>query len=57
MFQCLIRHAGKGQRDGVKRLYKLNEYQQIVETHVDRQSIERELKNTTQFIFSKHNTQ
>ena len=55
-FQCLTRHAGKGQRDSIKRLHKVNEEQQVVETYADRHSIERELKkhNTIHFQQAHH---
>ena len=56
-FQCLSRHAGKGQRDSVKRLHEANENQEIVETHVERKKIEEELmKHNISHFQQAHNT-
>ena len=42
-FQYLSQHAGKVQRDSIKRLHKVNEEQEIIETCVERKKIEVEL--------------
>jgi len=48
-FQYLSRYVGKGQRDSVKRFYKVDNNQKIIETYVDRDSIKKALR--------MHNTQ
>ena len=40
-FHYLSRHAGKGQRDSIKRLHKVNEKQEIIETRVEKKDRSR----------------
>ena len=51
IFQYLSWYAGKGQRDSMKRLHKVDNNQKIIETYVDRDSIEKALRmyNTQHF--------
>ena len=50
-FQYLSHHAGKGQRDGIKRLYQVNQNNKIVETYVEWSKIEKELLNYNALYF------
>ena len=40
-FQYLSRHVGKGQRDSIKRLHKVNKKNKIAEIYVQRSKIEK----------------
>ena len=44
-FQYLLRYAGKGQRDSIKRSHRVNQKNKIVETYIKRSKIEKELMN------------
>jgi len=55
-FQYLSRHVGKGKRDGLRRLHKTNQNNEIVETYVDRIEIERELVNYNKDHFTQAHT-
>jgi len=52
-FQYLSRHVGKGQRDGLRRLHKTNNNNEIVESYVDRLTIEKELVEHNKDHFTK----
>ena len=51
MFRCLTRYAGKGERDGMKRLRGVNESNEIIATYLHREAIEKQLPdhNTEHF--------
>ena len=40
MVRYLTQHAGKGQRDSVKRIHKVNEENIIMKTYIDHKVIE-----------------
>ena len=56
-FQYLTRHVGKGQRDGIRRLHKVDENNVIVETYIERTKIENKLLEYNTHHFTKaHNS-
>ena len=52
-FQHLSRHAGKGQRNSIKRLHEANNNDEIVETCVERSKIENELMKYDKIHFTQ----
>ena len=56
-FHYLSRHVGKGEREGIKRLHEVNENNEIINTHVERERIEQKLIEHNETHFTKaHDT-
>ena len=57
-FQYLSRHAGKGSREMIKRVHRMNEKNQTIKTHNDRESTEKEISNQNiKYLTKAHQTE
>ena len=52
-FHYLLRHVGKGEREGIKRIHEVDENNRIISTHVDWESIENKLIEYNEAHFTK----